>query len=45
MRENWEGATKQICMVLMKDVTHPGINYLVKVCEIVTGIVLLCYCI
>jgi hypothetical protein len=32
MRENWEGATKQICMVLMQDVTHPGINYLVKVC-------------
>ena len=28
MRENWEGATKQICMVLMQDVTHPGINYL-----------------
>jgi hypothetical protein len=45
MRENWEGATKQICMVLMQDVTHPGINYLVKVCEVVTGIVLLCYCI
>ena len=30
MRENWEGATKQICMVLMQDVTHPGINYLGK---------------
>jgi hypothetical protein len=30
MRENWEGATKQICMVLMRDITHPGINYLVK---------------
>jgi hypothetical protein len=24
MRENWEGATKQICKVLMQNVTHPG---------------------
>ena len=30
MRENWEGATKQICKALMQKITHPGINYLVK---------------
>lgn len=30
MRENWEGATKQICMVLMQEVTHPGVNFLSK---------------
>jgi hypothetical protein len=29
-RENWERAMVQITKVCMKDVTHPGINYLVK---------------
>lgn len=29
-RENWEHATVQIVSVLMKDVSHPGVNYLVK---------------
>jgi hypothetical protein len=29
-RENWERAMVQIIRVCMKDVTHPGINYLVK---------------
>jgi hypothetical protein len=29
-RENWEHAMVQITEVLMKEVSHPGINYLVK---------------
>ena len=28
--ENWERATVQITSVLMKDMSHPGVNYLVK---------------
>jgi hypothetical protein len=30
LRENWEHATVQITSVLMKDMSHPGVNYLVK---------------
>ena len=30
MRENWEGAARQICMTLMQDLAHPGVNHLVK---------------
>ena len=29
-RENWERATVQITRVCVKDVSHPGINYLIK---------------
>lgn len=29
-RENWERATVQIVRVCVKDVSHPGINYLIK---------------
>jgi hypothetical protein len=29
-RENWEGAMVQVTKTCMKDITHPGINFLVK---------------
>ena len=29
-RENWEGSVVQLTKIMIKDVTHPGINYLIK---------------